>query len=286
MEGVDIVFHAAALKHVPLCEYNPFEAVKTNVIGTQNVLRASIEQGVEKFILISTDKAVSPTSVMGATKLLAERITVASNFWKGSSPTVAAAVRFGNVVGTRGSIVPLFLRQAISKGEITITDPRMTRFLMNVSLAVSLVLKAAELAVGGEVFVLKMKSVEIGRLADMILSVSAERGLIDDPSRVNRRIIGLRPGEKMHEHLVGHEEISRLRDLGDLLVLLPERYADLPDIRSVVEERYLEYPPLNEDEYKYLSSETAPRFSDAELHDLIDMALNEMWGANMLEPMQ
>ena len=135
IEDVDLVFHAAALKHVPLCEYNPFEAVKTNVIGTQNLIDVAIDEEVEKIITISTDKAVNPINVMGATKLLAERLTISANFYKGDRETAFSCVRFGNVLYSRGSVLPLFEEQ-IKKGFITLTDSNMTRFIMNTSQAV------------------------------------------------------------------------------------------------------------------------------------------------------
>ena len=139
VEGVDIVFHAAALKHVPLCEYNPFEAVKTNVIGTQNLIDIALYEEVEKVILISTDKVVNPMNVVGATKLLAERLTISANHYKGKRKIVFSCVRFGNVLDSRGSIVPIFKKQIEKGGLVTVTDPEMTRFVMSIPKAVELI---------------------------------------------------------------------------------------------------------------------------------------------------
>src|SRR4030042_3273823 len=150
MENIDIVYHAAALKHVPLCEYNPFEAIKTNVVGTQNVIDAALNSGVEKVISISTDKAVNPVNTMGATKLLSEKLIIDANYYKGVRKTVFSCVRFGNVLFSRGSVIPLFEEQIRQKKPITITDPEMTRFMMSLSDTIELVFKATLLAKGGE----------------------------------------------------------------------------------------------------------------------------------------
>ena len=146
VQNIDIIFHAAALKHVPLCEYNPFEAVKTNVLGTQNLIEVAINEGVAKLITISTDKAVDPVNVMGATKLLSERLTISANSYRGWQRTIFSCVRFGNVLDSRGSVVPVFRRQIRKGGPVTITDSNMTRFVMSITRAAELVLKAAEMA--------------------------------------------------------------------------------------------------------------------------------------------
>jgi FlaA1/EpsC-like NDP-sugar epimerase len=172
-EGVDIIFHCAAYKHVPFCEYNPFEAVKTNVIGTQNVIEAALAQGVRKVLLISTDKAASPLNVMGATKLLAERLMSSTMHSIGSHNTILASVRFGNVLGSRGSVIPLFRDQIAKGGPLTITHPEMTRFFMSIPQAVKLVFSAAELMKGGELFILKMPAARVGDIADVLIEVLA-----------------------------------------------------------------------------------------------------------------
>ena len=172
LKDVDIVFHAAALKHVPLCEYNPFEAVYTNVIGTQNVVEACLDQGIAKLISISTDKAVNPVNTMGATKLLGERVVV--NAPMGRSESRFACVRFGNVLGSEGAVSPLFRKQIAAGGPVTVTSPEMTRFFMTIPQAVKLVLEAAEEMQGREIFVLKMDRVRITELAEVMIEALAD----------------------------------------------------------------------------------------------------------------
>ncbi|MCL2116405.1 MAG: polysaccharide biosynthesis protein, partial [Methanobrevibacter sp.] len=172
-EDIDIVFHAAALKHVPLCEFNPFDAVKTNVVGTQNVLDAAINCDVAKVILVSTDKAVNPINVMGATKLLAERLILSANSYAGNKRTIFSCVRFGNVLNSRGSVIPLFKKQIKNGGPVTITDPDMTRFIMHISDAADLILKSGQKAIGGEIFILKMSAVKITDLANAMINILA-----------------------------------------------------------------------------------------------------------------
>ncbi|ASR45617.1 UDP-N-acetylglucosamine 4,6-dehydratase family protein [Paenibacillus kribbensis] len=204
MEDIDYVFHLAAMKHVPSCEYNPFEAVQTNVIGTQNVIQAALENGVKKVLFTSTDKAISPTNTYGATKLTAERLISASEYQKGSKSTIFSSVRFGNVMGSRGSVIPLFKKQILENDEITITDPEMLRYMMTPSQAIELILQANEDAQGGEVFVLKMPVVRIGDLAEALIKVFLEKSGIKTKVEVKR--IGLRPGEKMFEELMTEDE--------------------------------------------------------------------------------
>src|SRR3989338_649140 len=169
MQTVDTVFHTAALKHVALNEYSPFESVKTNVIGTQNLLEAALTHQIETFINISTDKAANPTSTMGASKLLAERLTVGMDYFKGLAKTTFANVRFGNVLNSSGSVVPIFMEQIKAGGPITITDKRMVRYFMTIPDAVNLIFKAASLAVGGEIFILKMPALKIWDLAQVMV---------------------------------------------------------------------------------------------------------------------
>lgn len=215
MDSVDIVFHAAALKHVYINEYTPSEAVKTNVIGTQNVIDAAIECNVQKVINISTDKAVNPTSVMGTTKLLAEKLTTAANYLKGSKKTILSSVRFGNVLGSRGSVLPLFIDQIKSGGPITITDERMTRYFMSVSNAVSLIFKATQSAEGGEVFILKMPSIRIIDLAKVLIDKFSQG------SKIEIKSIGPRPGEKLHESLLTSREEVLSEETDGLIVIKP-----------------------------------------------------------------
>jgi FlaA1/EpsC-like NDP-sugar epimerase len=222
IEDVDIVFHTAALKHVPLCEYNPFEAVKTNVLGTQNLIEVAMDEEVQKFIMISTDKAVNPVNVMGATKLLAERLTISANFYKGDRETAFSCVRFGNVLYSRGSVLPLFEEQ-IKRGFITITDPNMTRFIMNTSQAVELILKAAKIAKGGEVFILKMPAVRIKDLAEvMIEKLAVKYGYKTEEIEI--KTIGRRAGEKLYEELMTEDEAESAYEDEEMFVVLPETF--------------------------------------------------------------
>ncbi|QZA89085.1 polysaccharide biosynthesis protein [Salinarchaeum sp. IM2453] len=217
VEDIDVVFHAAALKHVTINEYNPFETVQTNVQGTQNLIRAALEEEVESFVGISTDKASNPTSVMGATKLLSERLIIAANTYKGSRETRFGCVRFGNVLGSSGSVVPLFFDQIQSGGPVTVTDPEMTRFIMPTEEAVELVITAQERMQGGEVFVLKMPAFQVGTLAKAMIKEYS-----DDSDSVDVKIIGSRPGERKHEKLISREEAHHAKELDEMFVILPQ----------------------------------------------------------------
>lgn len=208
MEGVDMVVHAAALKQVPACEYNPFEAVKTNVHGAQNVIDASIDTGVRKVIALSTDKAVNPVNLYGATKLCSDKLFVQGNAYAGGKNTRFACVRYGNVIGSRGSVIPVFLNQK-SSGRITITDPRMTRFWITLDQAVELVLKGFRYMEGGEIFVPRIPSMRITDLAQAI----APECEIDH--------IGIREGEKLHEALTGEDEGRSTYSYKDMYVIMP-----------------------------------------------------------------
>lgn len=218
-EDIDIVFHAAAMKHVPACESNPFEAVKTNVLGTQNVIDAALETGVEKVIAISTDKAASPINTMGATKLLAEKLMTDAIFYKGLRKTVFSCVRFGNVIGSRGSVIPLFEKQIRSGGPVTVTDSEMTRFMMTIPQAVDLVFKATKNAQGGEIFIFKMPVVKLGDLVyAMIENLAPKYG--HKPEAIKIDTIGIRNGEKMYEHLMNEEEAQYAYETEDMFVVL------------------------------------------------------------------
>jgi UDP-N-acetylglucosamine 4,6-dehydratase len=208
--GVDLIVHAAALKQVPACEYNPFEAVQTNVIGAQNVISAAIDNRVPLTIALSTDKAVNPANLYGATKLCAEKIVAQAGVYAGGTPARFASVRYGNVVGSRGSVIPIFKQQA-ETGVVTITDERMTRFWITLEEAVEFVLSSLELVHGGETFVPKIPSMRITDVADAV-APGAER-----------RIVGIRPGEKLHEVLLTEDEARHSIDIGDRYVILPHR---------------------------------------------------------------
>lgn len=207
--GADVVVHAAALKQVPSCEYNPFEAVKTNIIGAENVIDAAIESGVERIVGLSTDKAANPVNLYGATKLCAEKLFVQGNSYAGSGQTAFACVRYGNVVGSRGSVIPLFMEQR-TRGVLTITDRRMTRFWITVRQAVDFVKRSVETLHGGEIFVPKLPTVLIADVAKIVAPDA------------DTREIGIRPGEKLHEVLITSEESRRTLDLGDQFFIEPE----------------------------------------------------------------
>ena len=206
--GVNIVVHAAALKQVPACEYNPMEAIKTNILGSSNVADAAIENGVEKVLALSTDKAVNPINLYGATKLAAEKLLIQSNAYAGGRNTRISCTRYGNVVGSRGSVVPLFLKQRES-GHLTITDDRMTRFWISLEQGVRFVIRCIEQMQGGEVFVPKIPSM---RMLDLAKAMAPEAEI---------EIIGIRPGEKLHESLISEDEARTTVELQDMFVVQP-----------------------------------------------------------------
>lgn len=219
MEDIDYVFHLAGMKHVPFCEYNPFEAVQTNVIGTQNVIQAAIQSDVKKVLFTSTDKAVAPSNTYGATKLTAEKLISAAGYQKGSKVTSFSSVRFGNVMGSRGSVIPLFIKQIMEQRKITVTDMNMTRYMMTPNQAISLLLEANAISGGGEVFVLKMPLVKLSDLAEVIIEeVSASYGIKDE---VRIEETGLRRGEKMDEELMSSDEYSKVIDHPHMFIIPP-----------------------------------------------------------------
>lgn len=262
VENIDVIFHAAALKHVTLNEYNPFETVQTNVQGTQNLIHAALEEEVESFVGISTDKASNPSSVMGATKLLSERLIIAANTYKGRRDTRFGCVRFGNVLGSSGSVVPVFLEQIRNGGPVTVTDPEMTRFIMPIKDAAGLVLEAYDLMTSGEVFVLKMPAFEVGTLAEaMIERFAPELGY--KSNEIDIEIIGQRPGERVHEKLVSEDECNKTKELENM-------YAILPEIATVgYDEINYSNAPLIESEY---TSADANHLSKDELIELIEIS--------------
>ena len=208
-QGVDVIVHAAAMKQVPACEYNPFEAVQTNVLGAQHVVDCAIDAGVRQVVALSTDKAVNPVNLYGATKLCEEKIIVQGNAYAAAFDTRLSCVRYGNVVGSRGSVVPLFKEQ-LKTGKLTLTDERMTRFWITLPEAVDLVLFAMENAKGGEIFIPKIPSMRMTDLAEaMAPGVATE-------------IIGIRPGEKLHEVLLTDDEARHAIETDDNYVVLPE----------------------------------------------------------------
>lgn len=233
LEGIDIVFHASALKHVPLCEYNPFDAIKTNILGTQNIMDAALDHSIDKVVLISTDKAANPTNVMGATKLLAERLTVSMNYYRGKRSTAFSCVRFGNVLNTRGSVVPLFKSQIAKGGPVTLTDSGMTRFMMTIPKAIDLVFQATELTRGGEIFILKMPSLRVKDLAEVMVKEIAPRCGYK-PEDIRIKIIGKRPGEKTYEELMTNYEAEYAYENEDMFIVLPENFEEILSLTSML----------------------------------------------------
>lgn len=209
MSGIDIVVHAAALKHVSACEYNPLEAVKTNIGGAENIVEAAVDAGVNKVLALSTDKAVSPVNLYGATKLVSEKIFTQGNAYAGKQDTRFSCVRYGNVVGSRGSVVPIFTQQR-ETGKITLTDERMTRFWITLDQGVRLVIDSIENMKGGEVFIPKIPSMKLTDLAEVIAP------------NCKQEITGIRPGEKLHEVLLSEDEARHTIETKDGFIIQPE----------------------------------------------------------------
>jgi FlaA1/EpsC-like NDP-sugar epimerase len=219
-KGVDIIFHSAALKHVVLCEKSPEQAVQTNINGIQNIIAAANSNNVNTVIFTSSDKAVNPTNVMGTTKLMGERLMTAANSNKRDGGPVFASTRFGNVLGSSGSVIPIFHNQIAKGGPVTLTDKAMTRFVMSVEESVLLVLHSAKYAKGGEVFVTKMPVIRIEDLAIAMIHVLAPK-YGKDPDEILIDEIGTKPGEKLYEELMSHEELRRTLELENYFSVLP-----------------------------------------------------------------
>lgn len=219
-KGMDIVFHTAAFKHVILCERSPFEAVQTNILGVQNIITAAIKNKIERAIFTSSDKAVNPTSVMGTSKLMGERLMTAANSNYREKGSIFASTRFGNVLGSRGSVIPIFREQIRQGGPVTLTDPAMTRFIMCIKDAVRLVIETSYLTKGGEVFITKMPVIRIQDLAEvMIQELAPVYGHSADDVQI--KVIGTKPGEKMYEELMNQEETRRAWELKQYFVVQP-----------------------------------------------------------------
>lgn len=261
VEGVHVIFHAAAMKHVLACEYNPFEAVQTNVIGTQNVIEAALDGGVQRVMLASSDKAVNPTSTMGVSKLMAEKLFTAADAFRGPRQTIFTGVRFGNVIGSRGSVVPLFVEQIAAGGPLTVTDRRMTRFIMPLENALDLMFAALALAKGGEVFVLKMSAVRVEDLADLLRDrLSHAYGLASN--EVDIEEIGIQPGEKYGEELLTDEELGRCLETDEMYIILPQLRSLHPDRVEYV------YPAARPAAAVSRSDQAAPMTRE-QLHELL-----------------
>jgi UDP-N-acetylglucosamine 4,6-dehydratase/5-epimerase len=248
LAGITVVVHAAALKQVPACEYNPFEAIQTNIIGGRNVIDASIDQGVRRILALSTDKAVNPINLYGATKLCAEKMFVQANAYAGAQDTRFSCARYGNVVGSRGSVIPVFLEQR-RRGKITITDPRMTRFWLTLEQGVRFVIHGIEQMHGGEIFVPKIPSMRLLDLAETIAPGCAVE------------YIGIRPGEKLHEVLVSEDESRHTLATDEMFVIQPSH----PWWKS---ENWVSAKPLPEG-FRYSSDTNEQWLSRHQLEELV-----------------
>ena len=253
MSGVDFVFHAAALKQVPSCEFFPIEAVKTNVIGTDNVLESAINHKVKKVICLSTDKAVYPINSMGMSKAVMEKVAIAKS--RTTSDTIITITRYGNVLASRGSVVPHFIDQIKSNNEITVTDPNMTRFIMTLEEAVDLVLYAFKHGNPGDIFVQKAPASTIGSLAKVLLTIFN--------STLNVKVIGTRHGEKLYESLLTREEYSKAEDMGS-------HYRIKADNRDLNYEKYFDEGDKKRDNVDEYHSHNTYRLSDTELLKIIN----------------
>lgn len=253
VRGVDIIIHAAALKWIPEIEYNVWEGVKTNVIGAQNIIEAARDENVEKVVALSTDKAVEPVNAYGMAKALQERLITTANLYDNGTRTLFVSTRYGNVLGSRGSVVPLF-RSLIDAGQpLTVTDPKMTRFMLTLSESVELVLIALEKGVGGEVFVRQMPAHTIGDLIEVMKEAFPEK-------KIRTVIIGVRPGEKIHESLLSTSEAVRSVQYKNYYIILPQ--IPIPKI----ENKYKGYKRLGDFRY---SSDTTSRMSKNELKSVL-----------------
>ena len=256
LHGIDIVFHAAAYKHVIICERSPEQAVATNILGVQNVIAAAIENNVERVIFTSSDKAVNPTNVMGTSKLMGERLMTAANSHKRGNGPIFASTRFGNILGSSGSVIPIFHNQIANGGPVTLTDREMTRFVMSIEEAARLVIDSAELARGGEVFITKMPVIRIQDLANAMINILAPHyGHETDKLRI--REIGTKPGEKLYEELMSDEEMRRS-------VELARYFAVLPAFRGIYQEIAYDYDDVIADRVSnpYVSSREASLSGD------------------------
>ena len=252
MRAVDIVFHAAALKQVPSCEYNVFESVRTNILGAQNVIQAAREENVDKVIAISTDKAVEPVNVMGMCKAIQEKLFISANVNRDGVRTVFARVRYGNVLGSRGSVIPLFRNQIDNNEDVTITDKRMTRFILTLDEAIDLVFSSVKYAVGGETFALKNPAHTVMDLAEVMVEESGKNLKVKE--------VGIRPGEKLHETLVSPTESWRTVEKDDLYIILPQI-----KIKEIEEN----YKGFNKKDLFRFSSDKAKRLTKQEIKALL-----------------
>ena len=246
--GVDIILHCAALKHVFFYEYHPFEAVQTNIIGVKNIIEAALERKVKLVLFTSSDKAVNPTNVMGTSKLMGERLITAANVLNGNIDQRFSSIRFGNVMGSRGSVLQVFQEQIKKGGPVTITDRNMTRFIMTIERAAQLVLKSAMISCGGEVMVPKMQAIRIINLAEVMIELLATYYNYN-PSSIEIEFIGAKAGEKLYEELISQEEVSHTIEIDDMFVVLPA-------FRSIYKDIEFSYPGVTKPiDHPYISRE-------------------------------
>lgn len=258
MKGADYVFHLAALKHVPICEENCWEAVLTNIYGTQNIIECAMNNNVKKVIDISTDKAVDPFNLYGVTKACGEKLIINAN-QNYISNTKFVCIRGGNVMGTNGSVLPLFKKQIIQDNKITITDPNMTRYLMSTQEAIGLVFQAVISSVGGEIFVMRMPATKVSNIASVMIKLFGDKN-------TKQKIIGVRPGEKLHEVLVSKNESPRTKIYNEqYYVILPQFF------NSSLEKQYQKLKPIELDEF---NSNNAKRLNDV---NFIRILKKEKW---------
>ncbi len=255
LAGVTVVVHAAALKQVPACEYNPFEAIQTNIMGGRNVIDAAIDRGVQRILALSTDKAVNPINLYGATKLCAEKMFVQANAYAGAQETRFSCARYGNVVGSRGSVIPVFMEQR-KRGRITITDPRMTRFWLTLDHGVFFVIRAIEQMHGGEIFVPKIPSMRLLDLAEVVAPAC------------ELEFIGIRPGEKLHEVLLSEDEARSAVELDEMFIIQPSH--PWWDRNNWVSGRELPR------DYRYTSDSNEQWLSREQLQELIEPGVAAM----------
>ena len=255
MEDVDIVFHTAALKHVHICEYNPFEAVETNVIGMQNLINSAIDNDVEKVLYTSSDKAVNPSNMMGVSKLMGEKLITTANFFKGKHKTVFSTIRLGNVIGSRGSVIPLFNSQIEAGGPLTLTDKKMSRYILIMNETIDNIFKVLDLCKGGDIYVPKMRAMDISDVAKWMIE---EKG----KDEIKIKEIGLKPGEKLYEELITEEEGRRTVEFDNFYVVLPQF---TKEFQSIDYSAYEELPRVG----NVLRSDEAKKMSRDEIISLL-----------------
>lgn len=259
MQGVDIVIHAAALKHITVAEYNPFEVIKTNVLGSQNIIEASLNAGIKKAVLISSDKAVHPINLYGATKLAAEKIFIQGNVYSGGQKSAFSVIRYGNVLGSRGSVIPLFLKQK-GLNVLTVTNPDMTRFWITLPEAVKFVTSSIDKMQGNEIFIPKLPSLKIIDLAKAIAP------------RAKIKIIGMKQGEKLHEELIATEESVRCKEYANCYVIIPE-----PPHWSKSQMNYsCYYPNLHRAPFSYCSNTNPQKLTSSKLIKQLNAVSNDV----------